>query len=325
MHDTREAYMDLNRFSGLFRGFGTPVLTLMTVLFSTLPASAWDPLYYDNLSSVLPMMESDGDVALGFFSSSSRWVADSTGEMTEEEFGTALSVIRILASGRYGITSSHTVSILIPAYLQVSGEADTSGAGITDPWLCLDGWIERNPMVIGRLGIRIPLKGYLESGDYTESDPHFAFDGAVTVETPLSGPGVLLRATGGLRYSLAAWDADPTFPKDSCDTRPPIAFRTTDFIVFKANPELDIRIGGEFSTVGDVSADFGDGWETLEGTSVNAFDLRAGFDLGGESTSFTGDIYYRLSGENTNKEWGLAVTGLGLDFTDLFSTGGSGR
>lgn len=317
--------MDIRQFSRATRRFSAPVLPLLAALVAAVPAYAWDALYYDNLASVLPVMESNGDIAIGFFSSSSRWVADSTGEVTEQEFGTALSVIRALASGRYGITNSHTVSILIPAFIQVAGEADTSGAGISDPWLCLDGWIERNPMVIGRLGIRIPLKGYLESGDYTESNPHFAFDGAVTVETPVSGPGVLLRATGGLRYSLAAWDADPSHPKDSCDTRPPIEFRTTDFMVFKANPELDIRIGGEFAAMGDMNADLGDGWETIEGTSVNTFDIRAGFDLGGESTSFTGDIYYRLSGQNANKEWGLAITGLGLDFTDLFSTGGSGR
>ncbi len=313
-----------------FRGFisGSPLVpAVLVLLFAAAPASAWDPLYYQNLSSVLQSMDSDGDVALGFFSSSSRWVADSTGEQTEEDLATSLSVIRVVASGRYGITNSHTVSILIPAYIQVSGAADTSGAGITDPWITLDGWIERDPMVIGRLGLRIPLKGYLESGDYSESDPHLAIDGAVTVETPVSGPGVLLRATGGLRYSMSAWSAYPPFPKDSCDTRPPIEFRTTDFLVFKANPELDVRIGGEFATRGDIECDLGegDGWETAENTSIRTFDLRAGFDLGSESSSFTGDIYYRLSGSNALKEWGIAVTGLGLDFTDLFSLGGSGR
>ena len=288
-------------------------------------ASGWDILYYQNLSAVLPSMASDGDVAIGFFSSSSRWVTDSTGGSVEEDLGTALSVLRVAASGRYGLTNSHTVSILIPAYIQVSGAADTSGAGISDPWITLDGWIERDPMVIGRLGIRIPLKGYLESGDYSEGDPHLAIDGAVTVETPVSGPGVLLRGTGGLRYSLSAFGADPTFPRDSCDTRPPIEFRTTDFLVFAANPELDVRIGGEFAARGDIEADYGDGWEKLEDTATRTLDLRAGFDLGGESASFTGDIYYRLSGKNAFKEWGIAVTGLGLDFTDLFSTGGSGR
>lgn len=317
----------LIRFVRPAGGLRAPALlsVLLLALGTAGPASAWDPLYYQNLSSVLHSMESDGDVALGFFSSSSRWVADSAGEVTEQEFGTALSVIRVVAVGRYGLTNSHTVGILIPLFIQVSGEADSTGAGVTDPWITLDGWIERDPMVIGRLGIRIPLKGYLESGDYTESDPHLAFDGAVTVETPISGPGVLLRATGGLRYSLAAWDAVPTYPRDSCDTRPPIEFRTTDFLVFKANPELDIRLGAEFAARGDVDCDTGDGWEKDEGSATSSFDLRAGFDLGGESTSFTGDIYYRLSGKNANKEWGLAVTGLGLDFTDLFSLGGSGR
>lgn len=318
--------IDPASFRGIISGF--PVVPVILVLFLFVaPASAWDPLYYQNLASVLQSMHSDGDVALGFFSSSSRWVADSTGKQIERDLPTALSVIRVLATGRYGVTNSHTVSILIPAFIQVSGAADTSGAGIADPWITLDGWIERDPMLIGRLGLRIPLKGYLESGEYSESDRHLAIDGALTVETPLSGPGVLLRATGGLRYSMSAWSAYPPFPKDSCETRPPIEFRTTDFLVLKANPELDVRIGGEFATRGDIKCNFGEGegWETAENTSTTTLDLRAGFDLGGASSSFTGDIYYRLSGENAFKEWGIAVTGLGLDFTSLFGLGGSGR
>ena len=121
--------IDPASFRRIISGF--PVVPVIFVLFLFVaPASAWDPLYYQNLASVLQSMHSDGDVALGFFSSSSRWVADSTGKQIEHDLPTALSVIRVLATGRYGITNSHTVSILIPAFIQVSGAADTSGAGI---------------------------------------------------------------------------------------------------------------------------------------------------------------------------------------------------
>lgn len=282
---------------------------------------AWDPLYYQNRSSVLHSMETDGDIAVGFFSSGSFWRTDSTGESQEYDLDPSLSVLRLLAAGSYGLTNSHTVGVIIPLYAQLSG-SDSTGGGVADPWITLDGWIERNPMIIARGALRIPLKGYLESGDYREGDPHMALDGSVTVESPLSGPGMLLRATAGLRYYFAAWSALPTSPRDSADTRPPVEFRGTGFLVFKANPELDVRIGLEAASRGDTRADFGDGWEDLDYTGRTELDLRAGFDLA-NSSGVKGDIYYRLSGENTNKEWGIAVTGLGIDFTDLFGFGGS--
>jgi hypothetical protein len=297
---------------------------LLVLVVASSAVLAWDPLYYENQTSVLPSAGSGGDIALGFFSSSSYWRTDSTGSSELHDLESAISVIRILAAGRYGLTASHTVGILIPAYFQISG-SDSTGGGISDPWITLDGWIERSPMIIARGALRIPLKGYLESGDYTESDRHMALDGAVTVETPLSGPGVLLQATGGLRYSFAAWDGLPSFPRDSAQTRPPIEMRGTAFLVMQANPELQVRVGGEFASRGDVSAEIGDDWESLENTGRSSFDLRAGFDLSNQSTDIRGDVYFRLSGENVNKEWGIALTGLGLDFTDLFGFGGSGR
>ncbi len=298
---------------------------LLIVALAVSMASAWDPLYYENLSSVLPSMDSDGDVAIGFFSAGGYWATDSTGESQSYDFETALSVIRLVASGRYGLTSSHTVGVLVPAFFQVAGDGDSTGAGIADPWLTLDGWLSRTPMLIGRLGLRIPLKGYLESGDYSESDPHLALDGALTVETPLSGPGTVLRGTGGLRYSFGAWSALPAFPRDSAETRPPVELRMTGFVVMKANPELELRIGGEFATRGDVDAEIGGEWQNLENTSRRSLDLRAGFDVSNASLSLSGDIYYRLSGGNVNREWGIVLSGLGLDFTDLFGIGSGGR
>jgi hypothetical protein len=296
------------------------VMLAMLVLAGT--ALAWDPLYYSSLSRVLQSMEADGDVALGFFSSPSYWATDSAGESQSYDFSTSLSVLRVVAIGRYGLTNSHTVSIVIPAFVQLAGEGDSTGAGIADPWVSLDGWIQREPMIIARGALRIPLKGYLESGDYSESDRHLALDGAVTVESEVS-PGTALRGTAGLRYSMSAWDRVPG-SKDSADTRPPIELRGTGFAVFSLNPELDLRVGAEFSTRGSVSAKIDDSWQTLENTGVSSVDLRAGFDLENESTTVIADVYYRLSGENTVKEWGIMVTGLGLDFTDLFSTGSGG-
>jgi len=297
---------------------------ILTLLILAGIASAWDPLFYSNLSRVLQSTETDGDVALGFFSSPSHWVTDSTGQSQQWDFSSALSVLRVVATGRYGLTSSHTVSIVIPAFIQLSGDGDSTGVGIADPWISLDGWIERDPMIIARGALRIPLKGYLESGDYSESDPHLALDGAVTVESEVAS-GTALRGTAGLRYYMSAWDRIPA-SRDSADTRPPLELRGTGFAVFSANPELDLRIGMELSTRGDVSARLDDEWQSVDYTSTRAVDLRAGFDLENESTKILADVYYRLSGENTVKEWGIIVTGLGLDFTDLFgSSSGGGR
>jgi hypothetical protein len=297
---------------------------ILAVLPALAVATAWDPLYYQNLYSVLPSTESDGDVALGFFSASGYWATDSSGSSELHDYGTSLSVLRVQAVGRYGLTNSHTIGVIIPAFLQLSGEGDSTGAGIADPWITLDGWIERDPMILARGALRIPLKGYLESGDYTESDRHLAFDGAVSVESMVS-PGTSLRGTAGLRYCLAAWDGIPRSPRDSASTRPGLEVRMTGFAVFGANPELDLRIGGEFATRGDYSAEIDGSWESVDNTSRSSFDLRAGFDLDSGGTDITADVYYRLSGANTVKEWGLMLTGLGLDFTDLFGSSGSSR
>lgn len=299
------------------------LLLLCAVAAST--SAGWDVLYYDQPLSVLPSMQTDGDIALGFFSSNAYWAPDSSGDSQEYEISPALSVIRVHASGRYGITSSHSIGVIIPAYIQVSGPSDSTGGGVSDPWITFDGWIERTPMVIGHLALRIPLKGALESGDYTEGDPHLAFDGALSVESPLSGPGVSLRATAGLRYSLAAWSADPRSPRDSLETQPPVEIRGNGFLVLKANPQLSLRAGGEFAARGDVKAEVDGDWETLDDTARNSIDFRAGFDLEGQGMSLSADLYYRLSGSNVNKEWGLMVSGLGLDFTDLFGAGGGSR
>lgn len=294
----------------------------LTLLLLTGAASAWDPLFYSNLSRVLQSTETSGDVAIGFFSAPSYWSTDSTGQSQQEDFTTSLSVLRVVAVGRYGLTNSHTVSLVIPAFIQLAGEGDSTGAGIADPWVSLDGWIQREPMIIARGALRIPLKGYLDSGDYTESDRHLALDGAVTVESEVS-PGVALRGTAGLRYSMSAWDRIPG-SRDSSDTRPPIEIRGTGFAVFSANPELDLRVGLEFATRGNVSAKIGDSWQSIENSARSSIDLRAGFDLENESTTLKADVYYRFSGENIVKEWGIIVTGLGLDFTDLFGTGSGG-
>jgi len=297
---------------------------LLSLVIFAGAAASWDPLFYSNLYEVLPSTGTDGDVALGFFSSSSYWADDSAGHGQQQDFGTSLSVLRVVATGRYGLTSSHTISIVLPAFVQLSGEGDSTGAGIADPWVSLDGWIQREPMIIARGALRIPLKGYLETGDYSESDRHLALDGAVSVESRVS-PGASIRGTAGLRYSLSAWDRIP-LSRDSAETRPPIELRGTGFVVLAVNPELDLRLGGEFAARGSVSAKTDNGWETVDNTGRRSLDLRAGFDLAHGSTSVTADVYYRIAGENTVKEWGIILTGLGLNLGDLFSSGsGSGR
>ncbi len=289
-------------------------------------SEGYDPLYYNTLTEVLGVTQASGDFGVGFFSAGSYWETDSTGLDSLYEFGEALSVIRVSVAGQYGLTSSHTIGIILPIYLQVAGEGDSTGVGIADPWITFDGWIERTPQLIGRAALRIPLRGALESGEYSESDRHLAIDGSLTMETPISGSsGPLIRATGGVRYYFWAWDLVPGMARDSADTRPPIEIRAVGMLVLPVNPELSVRLGMEAATRGETSARLESGDDEISGSAFHQYDLRAGFDLDNSSIQFSADVWYRLGGENTTKEWGFMISGIGLGLDDILGSSGGGR
>jgi hypothetical protein len=298
-------------------------LTALLLLTAVLGAFAYDPLYHQNLTEVLPSMGTTGDVALGYFHASQVWLADSTGEFNLYDLQESNSVLRLLFTGRYGLTASHTLSGMVPMYVQLAGEESSGGGGIADPWVSVDGWIERDPQVLLRGALRIPLKGYLETGDYTESDPHLALDGAVTVKAAVSS-GAFLQGTGGIRYYMTAWDRIPGTP-DSAETKPPVELRGTGFLVLPLNPELEVRGGLEVASRGDVSAEIEGSSQGVPGSSYRVVDLRFGFDLGRTDLDLAADVYVRLSGENAYKEWGIMLKGLGLGFSDLVGSTGGGR
>ena len=302
-------------------------ISISLILLVCGTALSYDPLYYDNLTEALQSMQMDGDVAFGYFGANSYWWTDSLGSSEEYEYGTSLGVIRFQFLGRYGLTSSHTLSVIIPGFLQLQGSEGSSGIGIADPWISLDGWLTREPRIFARGAIRIPLKGALESGGYSESDRHFAFDGAMTIVSPLSsGTGINIEATAGLRYYLSAWDMLHGERRDSAETKPPVELRLSGFFVLPVNPELSLRLGGEVATRGETEAQIDGIWSGQIGSEFSYQDLRAGFSLNNASLDLTAEVFYRLGGENTAKEWGLMISGTGLDFTDLFTstTGSSG-
>jgi len=289
-------------------------------------ALSYDPLYYDNLTEALHSMQADGDVAFGYFGASKYWRADSLGNSEEFEYSTSHGVLRFQFLGRYGLTNSHTLSLIIPGFIQLQGSG-SNGLGIADPWISLDGWLTREPKLFARGALRIPLKGALESGDYSESDRHFAFDGAMTIVSPLSsGSGINIEATAGLRYYLSAWDMLYADRRDSAETKPPVELRLAGFFVLPVNPELSLRLGGEVATRGETEAQINGVWTDQIGSGFGQQDLRAGISINNESLDLTAEVFYRLGGESTAKEWGLIISGTGLDFTDLFTstTGSSG-
>ncbi len=298
--------------------------TLLLLMVVTVPvALCYDPLFHDNLVEVLPATGTDGDVAMGYFSSGGVWRTDSTGESTYYELESSVSSLRLLATGRYGLTTSHTVSAVLPAYFLLSAPGDSMGGGIPNVWLSLDGWMERDPQVLLRGAIRIPFKGALETGSYREGEQNLALDGGVTVEAPISRAygGASLRGTGGLRYSFWSWGAVPSSRldlPDSADVRPAVEVRLLGQIAFQANPELELHGGLEFATRGDTDVRTEEGETELENTGRSTVDLRAGFSLNRSDMPLSFDLYYRLDGENTVKEWGLMVSGIGLGLGDLF-------
>ncbi len=304
---------------------GNRFLILVIVLTCSI-ALSYDPLYYNNLTEALHSMQMEGDVAFGYFIANNYWRTDSLGNSEEYEYNTSLGVIRFQFLGRYGLTNSHTLSLIIPGFIQLQGPGDSTGIGIADPWISLDGWLTREPRLFARGAIRIPFKGALESGDYSESDRHFAFDGALTVVSPLSaGSGISIEATAGLRYYLSCWDVLHSSKTDSAETKPPVELRLAGFLVLPVNPELCLRFGGELATRGETQALIDRNWTGQNGSEFSQRDLRGGISLNNESLNLTIEIFYRLGGENTAKEWGFMISGTGLDFTDLFNTSSGSR
>ena len=296
--------------------------SFILVLFTAI-ALAWDPLGYSYLGEVLPVTGASGDLSLGYFGFSQYWETDTLGFDSLYSHREGFGVVRFLWAGRYGLTSSHTISFILPAFLQIAGPGDTTGVGIADPWICVDGWMSRDPQFILRGALRPTLKGTLDTGNYTESDRHVAAEVSATFLIPVSGSlsGPRIQASGGLRKYFTAWAEVPGAPGDSADTSPGMEFRGEARMILPVNRELNFHAGFEFATRGETEIDSSD----IAGSEVSSLDLRTGIELDNTQLELNVDIYYRLSGQNVNKEWGFLVSGIGLDLGDIFSLGTGGR
>ncbi len=295
---------------------------IMLVLFVSI-SLAWDPLTYSYLDEVLSVTGTESDFSFGYFASSQYWETDTLGFDSLYDHRDNFGVIRFQWTGRYGLTPSHTISLVVPGFLQVAGSTDTLGVGIADPWICFDGWISRNPQFILRGALRPTLKGALDTGNYTESDRHVAVEISGTTVMPInnsmSGPRVQL--TGGLRKYFTAWDQVPSSPGDSADTSPAVELRGEALLVLPVNRELNFHAGFEFARRGETEVNSAD----INGSEVSYVDLRSGIQIDNTQLTFEVDVYYRMMGQNVNKEWGLVVSGIGFDMGDLFDIGSTGR
>jgi len=285
----------------------------------------WDPLYYNGLTRVLRSTESSSDFAIGYFSSGSYWETDTLGFDSLYEYREQQTFLQAAWTGRYGLTSSHTISLVVPLYLQLAG-SEEARAGITDPWISLDGWMSRNPQYLIRGAFRPAFKGYLESADPPRSDPHMAAEAAATFELPLArAGGTRFDVTGGLRYYFKAWDRIPGTRRDSSETSPGAELIGCGFLVAPVNPELSLRIGGEFAARGRTSYRSEAGDVSVPGSNRSRFDFRGGFSLINPQMKFNADVYIRLAGENVDKEWGIILSGIGINLGDIFGVGSGGR
>ncbi|HPR21342.1 MAG TPA: hypothetical protein PK991_01465 [Candidatus Sabulitectum sp.] len=298
-------------------------LSLAVAVVLVCTALAWDPLSSHYLSHVLPVTGTDSDFSLGYFSFGEYWETDTLGFDSLYEYREGYGIVRFMWAGRYGLTSSHTISLIVPGFLQFSGPGDTTGVGIADPWIVVDGWMSRDPQFVLRGALRPTLKGTLDTGDYTESDRHVAAEVSGTMEIPMGGSstGPRLQVSGGLRHYFTAWDQVPGAPGDSADTSPGMEFRAGALAVLPVNRELDFHAGLEMASRSETEVDSQD----INGSEVSHVDLRTGIQLDNSQLQLTVDLFYRVSGENTNKEWGLMVSGIGWNLGDLFSVGTGGR
>jgi len=297
------------------------ILLCLVVLAGS--SAAWDPLSSHYLSHVLSVTDADSYFSLGYFGFSQYWETDTLNCDSLYDHREGYGVVRFMWKGSYGLTSSHTISLTVPGFLQISGPGDTTGVGIADPWICLDGWMSRDPQLILRGALRPTLKGTLDTGDYTESDRHVAAEVSGTVEMPISGTSSGPRAeiSAGIRHYFTGWDQIPGSPRDSADTSPGNEFRGGASLILPVNRELDFNIGLEFATRSETEIESAE----VTGSGVSYVDLRSGIILDNTQLKINVDVFYRLSGENVNKEWGLMVSGIGLNFGDLFGVSSGGR
>ncbi|MCK5131645.1 MAG: hypothetical protein KAR40_05775 [Candidatus Sabulitectum sp.] len=297
--------------------------TLFLLVLLVAFALAWDPLSYGYLSDVLPVTGTSSDFGFGYFGFSQYWETDTLGFDSLYDYREGFGVLRFQWAGRYGLTSSHTIGLIIPGFLQIIGPGDTTGVGIADPWICLDSWMSRDPHFLLRGALRPTLKGTLDTGDYTESDRHVAAEVSATFLVPISGTlsGPRLQLSGGLRHYFTAWDQIPGAPGDSAETSPGTEFRGEARLILPVNRELNFHAGLEMATSGETEVDSRD----ISGSEVSYVDLRTGIELNNNQLELDIDVYYRLGGQNVSKEWGIFVSGIGFDMGDLFSVGTGGR
>ena len=297
--------------------------SLLLIALAACASMAWDPLSSYYLSHVLQVTGTDSNFALGYFSFGQYWETDTLNFDSLYDYREGYGILRFMWAGRYGLTSSHTISLVVPGFLQFSGPGDTTGVGIADPWICVDGWMSRDPQLILRGALRPTLKGTLDTGDYTESDRHVAAEVSGTVEMPVAGnsSGPRLEISAGLRHYFTAWDQVPGSPGDSADTSPGTEFRGGARMILPVNRELDFNAGLEMCSRSETEVESQD----ITGSEVSFVDLRTGIELDNSQLQLKVDLFYRVSGQNVNKEWGLMVSGIGWDFGDLFSLGSGGR
>ncbi|MCK5786084.1 MAG: hypothetical protein KAH54_05960 [Candidatus Sabulitectum sp.] len=280
-------------------------------------ALAWDPLSYSYLSDVLPVTGASSDFGFGYFGFSQYWETDTLGFDSLYDHREGFGVVRFLWAGRYGLTSSHTISLVVPAFLQLSGPGDTTGVGIADPWICVDGWVSRNPHLILRGALRPTLKGTLDTGGYTESDRHVAVEASGTVVVPVSGSlsGPRLQISAGLRHYFTAWAEVPGAPGDSADTSPGLELRGEARMLLPVNQELNFHAGIEMATRSETEI----ASVEIAGSEVSHVDLRTGIELNNSQIELDVDVFYRITGQNVDKEWGVMVSGIGFAIMDLFN------
>jgi hypothetical protein len=92
-------------------------------------------------------------------------------------------------------------------------------------------------------------------------------------------------------------------------------------MILPVNRELDFSAGLEMSARSETEVDS----EDITGSEVSSVDLRTGIELDNSQLQLKVDLFYRVSGQNVDKEWGLMVSGIGWNLGDLFSVGSGGR
>ena len=299
------------------------ILAVAFVVLLAMSASAYDFLY----SGDSAMTHDAGAFGVGVTALYSTWtsVYDKDGEEVDYPHDGEMTTMYFPVDVYYSVMDAFEVGIqpkfvnLKYTYdMEARGEDECSGSGIGDTWIKLKYMFMPDPMLTGRLGVKIATGtepdayGNDEDGDLATSDGQMDIDGAVLFAVP-AGPGQLDGAVG-YRYRMTHTDVDAgiVVRDETYDYTPGSEIHFYVAYTYFLNDMMNLSLAADGFFGSDDEYDYGDAAdrdaETAEDSGRNAVYINPGFEYLMENGMTLGaGFHYILMGANVPTGWSLSA------------------